>query len=238
MERVIWHDVECGSYAADLPLWRELAAAEAPAGPVLDLGAGTGRVALDLARRGVEVHAVDVDEALLAALRERARGLPVHTHAADVRDLRLDVHVALALAPMQTVQLLGGRAGRARMLAAVRRHLVPGGLLACAVAEEIDTFEPGAFAPLPDMREIDGIVYASRPVAIRAEDDAHVIERIRERVDRDGTHHCGEDRVRLDRLTAAALEAEAAACGYRPEPRRSIAETDDHVGSEVVMLRA
>ena len=39
-ELVVWHDLECGGYDADLPLWRELAA-DAD-GPVLDLGAGTG----------------------------------------------------------------------------------------------------------------------------------------------------------------------------------------------------
>ena len=42
--RIIWHDVENGSYAVDLKLWRRLA--REAAGPVLDLGAGTGRVAL------------------------------------------------------------------------------------------------------------------------------------------------------------------------------------------------
>ena len=49
----IWHEVECGSYAADLALWSELAAEVA--GPVLELGCGTGRVALHLAAEGREV---------------------------------------------------------------------------------------------------------------------------------------------------------------------------------------
>ncbi len=71
----IWHDVECGAYAADLPLWEELAAAAD--GEVLDLGCGTGRVALHLARRGRRVIAVDREADFLAALRERAAGLPV-----------------------------------------------------------------------------------------------------------------------------------------------------------------
>jgi len=65
---VIWHDVECGGYAEDLELWRELAAAAD--GPVLDVGAGTGRVALDLGGRGFEVVALDLDADLLGALRE------------------------------------------------------------------------------------------------------------------------------------------------------------------------
>jgi 2-polyprenyl-3-methyl-5-hydroxy-6-metoxy-1,4-benzoquinol methylase len=72
-ERVIWHDVECGGYGADLPLWRELAAR--CGGPVLEVGCGTGRVALDLARRGHSVTGVDTDPQLVTALRERAHGL-------------------------------------------------------------------------------------------------------------------------------------------------------------------
>ena len=55
MTDVIWHDLECGGYVEDLPLWRELAGD----GPVLDLGCGTGRVALDLAARGVPVVGLD-----------------------------------------------------------------------------------------------------------------------------------------------------------------------------------
>ena len=72
MSDVIWHDVECGGYAADLPLWRELARAEA--GPVLDVGAGAGRVALELARHGHDVTALDRDAVLLGrAGRPRPR---------------------------------------------------------------------------------------------------------------------------------------------------------------------
>ena len=37
---VIWHDTECGGYAADLPLWEEMA--DHAVGPILDLGCGTG----------------------------------------------------------------------------------------------------------------------------------------------------------------------------------------------------
>ena len=67
---VIWHDVECGAYDGDLALWRELA--DGGGGPILDLGCGTGRVALDLARRGHAVHGLDLDPELVAALNARA----------------------------------------------------------------------------------------------------------------------------------------------------------------------
>ena len=59
MSAAIWHDIECGAYTADLPLWEELAAG----GTVLDVGAGTGRVALRLARAGCAVTALDRDPA-------------------------------------------------------------------------------------------------------------------------------------------------------------------------------
>ena len=238
MDDVIWHDVECGSYAADLPLWRRLAAEAG--GPVLDVGAGTGRVALDLAAHGAEVHALDVDRGLLSALRERAseRGLAVTTHVGDARSFDLGaLRFALILAPMQTVQLLEGEDGRLGFLAAARRHLEPGGLLACAIADEVDAFDEPIHVPVPDMQEIDGVVYASRPVAIRDDGAGFVLERLRERVAADGTHHVTENRIRLDRLEAAAFEAEAAGAGFAVQRRRTIAPTDDHVGSEVVVLR-
>jgi len=84
---VIWHDVECGAYAEDLPLWRDLAISHA--GPVLDVGAGTGRVSLHLAGQGHRVVALDRSPDLLAALRARSAGLQVETVAADARDFDL-----------------------------------------------------------------------------------------------------------------------------------------------------
>src|SRR5581483_3830706 len=69
MSTVVWHDVECGSYVEDLPLWRSLAASYGD--PVLDVGAGTGRVTLDLAQAGYRVTALDRDPDLIAALERR-----------------------------------------------------------------------------------------------------------------------------------------------------------------------
>ncbi len=237
-DAVVWHDVECGGYAEDLPLWRSLAAEAG--GAVLDLGAGTGRVALDLARHGVPVCALDVEPELLAALRARAGDLPVETVVADARAFALDGRgFALALAPMQTVQLLGGPDGRAGMLRCARRALRPGALLVCALANAIEGYDAEDFeVPHPDMREVDGVVYASRPTAVRDRGDAFVLERVRERVAPDGERVVTDDVIRLDRVPAALLEREARALGFAVEPRRAIGPTEDHVGSEVVVLRA
>jgi SAM-dependent methyltransferase len=233
---VVWHDLECGGYADDLPLWRQLA--EATDGPVLDVGAGTGRVSLDLARRGSGVVALDRDAELLAALRERATGLPVEAVAADARGFDLGRRFGLIIVPMQTIQLLGGPDGRGGFLRAARAHLEPGGLLAIAIADALEAFDAEHDQPpMPDMRDIGGVVYASRPVAVRDEGDRAAIHRIREIVDDRGAHVAEEDVIRLDRLDAGTLEAEAAAQGLRAEAPRQIPQSEEYVGSTVVMLR-
>jgi SAM-dependent methyltransferase len=236
MTDVLWHDIECGGYDLDLPLWRELA--DRDGSPVLDVGAGTGRVAIDLARRGHEVVALDRDAALLDALRDRGAGLPVSTVAADARDFDLGRRFPLILVPMQTVQLLGGPGGRARFLERVREHLAPGGLLAAALADALEAFDSEHDQPpMPDLREVGGVVYASRPVAVRDLGDRAAIERVREVVARDGTRTVSDDVVELDRLDPDTLIAEAAAFGLRPEAPRRLEPTLDYVGSTVVMLR-
>jgi SAM-dependent methyltransferase len=236
---VLWHDLECGNYAEDLPVWHELAAGLAPGAPVLDVGAGTGRVTLDLARRGVPVVALDADGDLLAALERRAAGLPVRTVTADARDFDLGERFGLVIVPMQTVQLLDGPAGRARFLACARRHLEAGGRLAIAIADALDCFDSEHDQPpLPDMVEVDGVVFASRPVAVRDEGERVALERIRETVDLHGRRTAEGDVVRLDRLEAGTLEAEGRAAGLRVLPRRWIEQTEEYVGSEVVVLGA
>ena len=234
MTEVLWHDLECGGYSDDLPLWRELAGD----GPVLDVGCGTGRVTLDLAARGVAVVGLDVDAQLLAALRERAAGLPVEAVCADARDFALGRRFPVILAPMQTVQLLAGREARAGFLRCARAHLEPGGLFALAIADGLQGVDEGEITPpMPDVREVDGIVYFSQPVAMRNDGNAVAIHRVREIVDRDGGRTTGRDVVRLERLDPEELELEAAEQGLTALERGHVAESDDYVGSVVVMLR-
>ena len=238
-EAVAWHDVECASYTADLPLWRELA--EAVGGPVLDLGCGSGRVALDLAGRGHAVTAVDSDATLVAALSRRARdsGMRVRCAVGDARSLALGETFALAIAPMQVVQLLGGEQGRRAALARVRDHLRAGGAFAAALADPFEGVAPeDSLPPLPDVREEDGWVLSSRPVAVRSEPGAVAVDRLRQAVSPAGELAETLVTVRLDALGADELEAEARQAGYRPAGRRRVPETEDHVGSTVVVLEA
>ncbi len=235
-DAAIWHDLECGGYDADLPLWRTLAAAAG--GPVLDIGAGTGRVALDLARHGHDVVALDIDAGLLAALRARAGGARVEVIRADARDFALGRTFPLVLIPMQTVQLLPNARERARLLAGARDHTEIGGLLAIAIADALDGFDADhSEPPLPDVREIDGVVYASRPVRVVDEGDGVTIERLREVVGLDGSRSESADVVRLARVTPDDLEREGVSAGFDVLGRRVVPPTDEYVGSVVVMLR-
>lgn len=229
-EAVVWHDLECHGYTADLGLWRELAASAG--GPILDIGAGTGRVAIDLAGRGHEVVALDLDPALLTELRRRCAA--VETIAADAADFDLGRRFPLILVPMQTVQLLPDRRG---LLDCARAHLEPGGRLAIAIAAELEPYE-GAGLPLPDVIERDGWRFASQPVALRSVPGAIRIERIRTTWHPEGTRTFTADAIELAVLDAATLEAEAAAAGFAVLDRRAIPATDEHVGSQVVILAA
>jgi SAM-dependent methyltransferase len=235
---VIWHDLECGGYAEDMPLWRALA--DEQGDPVLDIGAGTGRIALDLARLGHRVTALDRDAALLNELSARADGLEVETVVADAREFELGRQFPLCVVPMQTIQLLGGERGRHDFLRCVRPHLSRGGVLAVALSEMLELFDDaeGSPMPLPDVCERDGVVYYSQPTAVRADRDGFVLERRRETVSVAGTRIVEQDLIHLDRLDAAALELEARALGMRPAGRRKVPPTRDYVGSTVVLLRA
>lgn len=237
----IWHDVECGGYVADLELWEELA--DEAAGPVLDLGCGTGRVALHLARRGHRVLGIDTGASLLAALGERAGTLPVEAELGDARDFDLGAEFGLALAPMQLLQLFADRTERAACLACVASHLRPGGVLACAIVERMiggrnqsveGSVDPAA---IPDAREVDGWVYSSLPLETAVESDQVIVRRLRQIVSPAGELEEEMDEVRLRRLSAGDLEAEAEAAGLRAAGRRAIPATDEHVGSTVVLLR-
>jgi SAM-dependent methyltransferase len=234
---VVWHDVECGGYRADLPLWQELAAVEA--GPVLDVGAGTGRVALELARAGHAVTALDRERELLGALAARARraGVQVETVVADAAGFALDRRFGLVVVPMQTIQLLPERAG---FLASARRALAQGGLLALAITAALEGFGdlPGEQLPQPDVGATAGWRFASQPTAVRALPQATRIERVRRAFAPDGGVTVEDDAIELAHVTVEQLEAEGRAAGLAPEPARAIAATPEHVGAEVVLLRA
>ncbi len=244
---VAWHDLECGGYRADLPLWLSLAGQLG--GPILDVGAGTGRVTLALARAGHAVTAVDREQALLDALVDRATGLAVQTVCADARSLALARRdYALCLMPMQTVQLLGGSEGRVAFLRGAREHVRPGGTVACAILGELEPFDcsDGRIGPAAERAQVGELEYVSRAIRVAESPTTVVIERERRIVRRAPSSARGappdvelaheRDTIELDRLSASRLQRDARAAGLHPEPALTIAATDEHVGATVVML--
>ena len=234
---VVWHDVECGRYDADLTLWSELA--REAGGPVLDVGAGTGRVALRLAEEGLDVTALDVDGELLDVLEARARaaGVEVETVRSDATAFVLPKRFALIAVPMQTLQLLPGRDARDGFFASARRALVPGGLVAAAIADELEPFEEQSPLPMPDVGEADGLRYLSQPVAVRERPGSVRIERIRQVVSPDGSRTSEDDVIELRTLSVEGLAVEAEPHGLTAEAPLEVPATLEHVGSTVVMLR-
>jgi SAM-dependent methyltransferase len=245
---VIWHDAECGSYDADLELWHQLA--QPAPGPVLDLGCGTGRVALHLARREFNVVGVDAEAALIVELGARATGLPVRGVVGDARELNLGTEFSLALAPMQLVQLLADEAERIACLRGIAAHLLPGGIAALAIVEDVEaedteaTFplhgwgrRPSEPPPLPDTREVDGVIYSSLPLPTIVDGGKLLVRRLRQVVSLEGLLNEEESTIGLRVLSAEQLEREGAAAGLEPLPRLVVAPTPDHVGSTVVVLR-
>ena len=211
----IWHDVECGAYAADLPLWEELAAAAE--GEVLDLGCGTGRVALHLARRG---HRVVGARPRARTSSRRCASAPPGCRCETLARRRRASSTSAARCRWRwrrcrPLQLLDDAADRAACLRRVADHLEPGGRFAAAILEEMP--EPdGSPPPLPDVREVDGWVYSSLAVEAAVGPGEIVVHRLRQTVSPAGELREEPNRVRITTFPAAQLEAEGAAAGLVP----------------------
>ena len=233
-ELAAWHDIECGRYEADLPLWKELA--KAAEHGVLDIGAGTGRVALRLAYAGFDVTALDLEPELLEVLSQRATeaGFTIPTVAADACDFTLERQFDLIVVPMQTIQLLPARPG---FFASARRALRPGGRLAIAIVTQLETYDGSPPLPAPDVGHIGDHTYISQPISVQVGDHRAAIERVRQRVGPDEERVTTDDRIELAIVSPGTLAEEAAAHGLEADELLHIEETPDHVASEVVVFR-
>lgn len=121
---------------------RLLDALLAPRSTVLDAGCGTGRLGAELARRGHQVTAVDLDPVLVAAARKQV-GITVHQADLAELDLPNAPFDAVVVAGNVLVYLAPG--SEAQVLSRLAAHLAPGGVLVTGFATDreygVDAFD-------------------------------------------------------------------------------------------------
>jgi SAM-dependent methyltransferase len=128
------------SFAGDVEWYRRKA--RESGGPVLELGAGTGRITLPLAQDGTVVHALDADARMLGALRAKIASEPAEVRdrvtlvEADMRTFELPQRFALVIAPFRAFLHNVTEEDQLACLTRVREHLRPDGSFA------FNTFHP------------------------------------------------------------------------------------------------
>ncbi len=125
---------------ADISFYVE--AAKASGGPVLELGCGTGRVLIPIARSGIQIVGIDLSHHMLQVCHDRLQNEPQEVRArvqifeADMRDFNLDRSFSLVTTPFRPFQHLITVEDQISCLECVNRHLVEGGRLI------LDIFNP------------------------------------------------------------------------------------------------
>jgi SAM-dependent methyltransferase len=113
----------------------------AGSGRALELGIGTGRIALPLARRGVSVHGIDLSQAMVARLRAKRDGEDIGVTIGDFATTTVDGSFSLAYLVFNTIMNLRTQAAQVACFRNAAAHLEPGG---CFVIE----------VTIPDLRRL------------------------------------------------------------------------------------
>jgi SAM-dependent methyltransferase len=96
-------------------------------GPALELGIGTGRVALPLAKKGIRVHGIDLSAAMVARLRAKSGGDGIKVAIGDFATTRVSGSFSLAYLVFNTITNLTTQDAQSECFANVAEHLEPGG---------------------------------------------------------------------------------------------------------------
>ena len=111
-------------------------------GPALELGIGTGRVAVPLTDAGVEVHGLDTSEAMVAKLREKPSGDRIHTSLGSFADFTLETRFPLIYVVFNTFFSLLTQDEQVSAFRSVARHLTPSGTFVMqAFVPDVTRFE-------------------------------------------------------------------------------------------------
>ena len=113
-------------------------------GPALELGIGTGRIALPLARRGVEVHGIDMSRAMVARLRAKPGGDAIGVTIGDFATTRVDGTFSLAYLVFNTIENLTSQDAQVACFRNAAAHLESGGRFVVEVeVPELRRLPPG-----------------------------------------------------------------------------------------------
>jgi SAM-dependent methyltransferase len=116
----------------------------AGSGRALELGIGTGRIALPLARRGVQVHGIDLSRAMVARLRDKPGGAAIGVTIGDFATTRVDGTFSLAYLVFNTINNLTTQDAQVACFRNAAAHLEPGGSFVVEVGvPELRRLPPG-----------------------------------------------------------------------------------------------
>ncbi len=169
-------DLDYGDFADDLYFYQQLA--KRTEGPVLELGAGTGRAAIPLAAAGFNVWGIDDDEAMLAHARSKAGAEGLRLELADMRDFQFDLQFDVIFAGMGAFHHLLTTDDQQSCLRCVAAHLSPNGVFICDVRPLLfEDWETGGTAPLLHdwTRPLDGTgSTVTKLRSVRADADSQI----------------------------------------------------------------
>lgn len=113
-------------------------------GRALELGIGTGRIALPLARRGVPVHGIDVSEAMVSRLRAKPGAGDIGVTIGDFATMTVDGSFSLVYLVFNTIMNLTTQAAQVACFRNAAGHLEPGGRFVVEVGvPELRRLPPG-----------------------------------------------------------------------------------------------
>jgi len=119
-------------------------AARAGTGPVLELGVGTGRIALPLSRRGLQVHGIELSPPVVAQLRSKPGAEAIGVTVGDFATVRVEGTFSLAYLVRNTIMNLTTQDEQVACFANVAAHLEPGGCFVMEVmVPELRRLPPG-----------------------------------------------------------------------------------------------
>jgi SAM-dependent methyltransferase len=122
----------------------EFLAGLAEGGSALELGIGTGRIALPLARRGVEVHGLDLSPGMVAQLREKPGGEEIPVTIGDMATTRVEGVFSLAYVVWNSIMNLRTQEGQVACFRNAAAHLAPQGRFVVEIMlPELERLGPG-----------------------------------------------------------------------------------------------